>query len=240
MYDLASFPLHSEILRASGPTARKGSFPEKSHHTKMSHPRSWRRSSAGTVDVKGERRRSFRIPGQSLHDPGVHRGLLAGCLRRGRRWRFAGQWRRLLLGNRSIKKPSCYWCPQRSTCFCWCGCCLFFWGLTWHGSGESVWTLMMGSDPSWWPGSTLLGFLPACQLPHPGCPAATGFSDIWVYVHGERSPEKHGITVCGFRFRCHWFSNRSVSREKSLQGMRRTPSLAFWTDNPGQQAFSGK
>lgn len=70
----------------------------------MSHPRSWRRSSAGTVDVKGERRRSFLIPGQSLHDPGVHRGLLAGCLRRGRRWRFAGQWRRLLLGNRSIKE----------------------------------------------------------------------------------------------------------------------------------------
>lgn len=112
MYDWAPVPLCSEILRVSGPMARKDSFLGK--------------ASQVLEEVIGRHSRckregSFLNPVYSLHDPGVHWGLLSGRLRRGRRWRFAGQWRWLLLGNRSMKKLSCYWYPQRSTNFC----CLF-------------------------------------------------------------------------------------------------------------------
>lgn len=67
MYDWVPFPLCSELLRVSGPMARKDSFPGKAVTLRRGIP-----GRGGTVDVKGRKEDSFLVPGHSLHDSGVH------------------------------------------------------------------------------------------------------------------------------------------------------------------------
>lgn len=65
----------------------------------------------------------------SLHDPRVHRGLLARRLWRGRRRGFAGQRRWQMLQDTNTREMSHYGGSDRKGLVSW-------WGVTWHDSGE--------------------------------------------------------------------------------------------------------